>query len=51
MGENLIRFILSLAPSMARVTTMYLTWLFYAPAIILLALSVPVGGYMNLLAS
>jgi len=39
IGDYLVGFNLSLSPSMARVTTMYLTWLFYAPAITLLALS------------
>jgi len=39
VGDYLVGFNLSLAPSIARVTTMFLTWLFYAPAITLLALS------------
>ena len=39
IGDYLVGFNLSLEPSMTRVTTMYLTWMFYAPAITLLALS------------
>ena len=39
IGDYIVGFNLSLSPSLVRVTTLYLTWLFYAPAIILLALS------------
>lgn len=39
IGDYLVGFNLSLEPSLARVTTLFLTWVFYAPAITLLALS------------
>jgi hypothetical protein len=39
IGDYLVGFNLSLQPSPARTTTVFLTWVFYAPAIILLALS------------
>jgi hypothetical protein len=35
----LVGFNLSLEPSLQRATTLFLTWLFYTPAITLLALS------------
>jgi hypothetical protein len=39
VGDYLVGFNLSLEPTMARATTLFLTWVFYAPAIALLALS------------
>lgn len=39
IGDYLVGFNLSLEPSMARATTLFLTWVFYTPAITLLALS------------
>ena len=39
IGDYLVGFNLSLEPSMARVVTVFLTWLFYAPSITLFALS------------
>ena len=39
IGDYLVGFNLSLGPSMARVVTVFLTWLFYAPSITLFALS------------
>ncbi len=39
IGDYLVGFNLSLEPSVQRATTVFLTWVFYAPAITLLALS------------
>ncbi len=39
VGDYLVGFNLSLEPSPQRATTLFLTWVFYAPAITLLALS------------
>jgi hypothetical protein len=39
IGDYLVGFNLSLEPSLQRATTVFLTWVFYAPAITLLALS------------
>jgi hypothetical protein len=39
VGDYLVGFNLSLGPSLQRATTVFLTWLFYAPAITLFALS------------
>jgi hypothetical protein len=39
VGDYLVGFNLSLEPSVERVITLFLTWVFYAPAITLLALS------------
>ncbi len=39
VGDYLVGFNLSLEPCMERVTTVFLTWVFYAPAIALFALS------------
>jgi hypothetical protein len=39
VGDYLVGFNLSLEPSAQRVTTVFMTWIFYAPAITLLALS------------
>lgn len=39
VGDYLVGFNLSLEPSLQRATTVFLTWLFYAPAITLFALS------------
>jgi hypothetical protein len=39
VGDYLVGFNLSLVPTMERVTTLFLTWVFYTPAIALLALS------------
>jgi len=39
VGDYLVGFNLSLQPSLERATTLFLTWVFYAPAIALFALS------------
>lgn len=39
VGDYMVGFNLSLGPTMQRATTLFLTWVFYAPAIALLALS------------
>lgn len=39
INDYLVEFNLSLAPSLGRATTLFLTWVFYAPAITLLALN------------
>ena len=39
VGDYLVGFNLSLQPSIERATTIFLTWVFYAPAIALFALS------------
>lgn len=39
LGDYLVGFNLSLEPSLARTVTVFLTWVFYAPAITLFALS------------
>jgi hypothetical protein len=39
VGDYLVGFNLSLEPSLQRATTLFLTWVFYTPAITLLALS------------
>ncbi len=39
VGDYLVGFNLTLAPSLQRTTTLFMTWIFYAPAITLLALS------------
>jgi hypothetical protein len=39
VGDYLVGFNLSLEPSLQRAATLFLTWVFYAPAITLLALS------------
>jgi hypothetical protein len=39
VGDYLVGFNLSLEPSIERATTVFMTWVFYAPAITLLALS------------